>query len=336
MSPPESRQPTDDAPTSADGHRPTDSRGVELPSWLMSLVFHAVVLMALAFLVRWTPQQVGSAERTADVGIALKHSEGPRDYYETEETSSASTDVVASSSDLSIEAMLAEQAPIDVSEVLPGRPAIGPGAIESGGPVGPGREVGPAAGAVSRLGGQGSSTFFGLTGEGFRFAYVLDRSGSMGGSGRSALRAAQEELVSSIQTLGDTHQFVIIFYNEQAAVFNPAGGQKLPFATEQTKRRAAKFIRSITADGRTRHYDALRAAINRGPDVIFFLTDADDPLSPREMHEIENKAAGITIYTVQFGMGPQQGSDNFLIQLARRSGGQHVYVDLHKLRPAGR
>jgi len=39
--------------------------------------------------------------------------------------------------------------------------------------------------------------FFGAEGKGYKFVYVLDRSGSMGGSGAKALRAAKAELLAS-------------------------------------------------------------------------------------------------------------------------------------------
>ena len=74
-------------------------------------------------------------------------------------------------------------------------------------------------------------------------------------------------------------------------------------------------------------------AIKLQPDVIFLLTDADPdtPLPAAQVYEILRRTAGITIHTVEFGSGPQRKAENFLVRLARQTGGQHVYVDISKL-----
>jgi len=139
---------------------------------------------------------------------------------------------------------------------------------------------------------------FGIPGEGYKFVYVFDRSGSMGGSGRSALSAAKAELLASLESLEKTHQFQIIFYNDRPTKFNPTGNpDRLVFATERNKALARRFVASITAEGGTRHEEALIAAIKLQPDVIFFLTDADEPkLWPDQLARIHRMAAGITIH----------------------------------------
>ena len=73
-------------------------------------------------------------------------------------------------------------------------------------------------------------------------------------------------------------------------------------------------------------------AITLHPDVLFFLTDADQPvLSTGQLYEIRRRAAGITIHAIELGFGPQGDSNNFLVKLARQNGGEHVYVDVSKL-----
>lgn len=97
---------------------------------------------------------------------------------------------------------------------------------------------------------------------------------------------------------------------------------------------ALKFIRGITADGSTEHEVALVAAVKLQPDVIFFLTDADEPkLWPRQLEKIRRMAAGITIHAIEFGFGPQTDSNNFLVRLARDNGGKHGYVNIMSLSP---
>ena len=176
------------------------------------------------------------------------------------------------------------------------------------------------------------TSLFGTSGEGYKFVYVFDRSGSMGGSGTRSLRAVKKELQKSLANLDTVHQFQIIFYNDTVRVFNPTGTPgRLPFATEQTKNEALRFIHSTSAEGGTRHEDAIKMAIRLRPDVIFLLTDGDEPrLSRRQLESIERQAAGITINTIEFGPGPEPATPSFLKTLAEENGGQYAYVDTTK------
>jgi len=181
--------------------------------------------------------------------------------------------------------------------------------------------------------GKGRTSFFGLVGEGYKFVYVVDRSGSMSAGPRDALRVAKAELVRSIRRLDSVHQFQLIFYNERPLLFNPSGMPgRLALATERNKQQAEQFIDSVRAFGGTGHEDALRLAIRLHPDVIFLLTDAaDPPLTPGQLTTLRDLAAGIVIHAVEFGEGPKPAGENFLAQLARQTGGQYAYVDVSRI-----
>ncbi len=74
------------------------------------------------------------------------------------------------------------------------------------------------------LGGRARTSLYGIEADGYKFIYVFDRSGSMGGSGRNTpLSSAKANLLASLESLGDTHQFQIIFYNEKPTMFALAG-----------------------------------------------------------------------------------------------------------------
>ena len=121
-------------------------------------------------------------------------------------------------------------------------------------------------------------SLFGIEAEGYKFVYVFDRSGSMDAPGHHALPAVKAELIRSLQTLDSVHQFQIIFYNERPRLFSPTGEPgRLVFGSDQNKRLAENFINSVEADGGTDHEEALMLAIKAHPDVIFLLTDGDDP-----------------------------------------------------------
>jgi hypothetical protein len=181
-------------------------------------------------------------------------------------------------------------------------------------------------------GGKGRTVLFGLVGEGYKFVYVFDRSGSMGGEGRESLKAVKAELVKSLKHLDTVHQFQIVFYNERVAVFNPSGTPgRLAFGTDENKERAAHFLDSISADGGTDHEQALKTAIRMHPDVIYFLSDADDPkLTAKQLAKIRNLAAGTIINCVEFGPGAKPEGTTFLETLAKQNGGGYVYIDISK------
>lgn len=331
------------ADRSADG-QPTASWAVlcfriETPSWLLSAAVHFAALILLALSLERPPAgaaaplswELGFAESTADAPAeTLPFEVAPLPISPSVPDSSAAAaggEPVRTLADA-----LGGPVSIDPSGALPSAPAVGGSSGESG--AGDIRAaIGAAPSRPAALGGKATVGVFGTTGEGYKFVYVFDRSGSMGGSGRNALEAAKAELLASLRALSQTHQFQIVFYNDQVTKFNPTGDpDRLVFATEQNKQAAARFLATITADGGTQHEAALSAAIRLRPDVIFFLTDADEPkLYPAQLQRIHRMANGITINTIEFGHGPRVPEDNFLVRLARENGGQHAYFDVSKL-----
>jgi Ca-activated chloride channel family protein len=113
---------------------------------------------------------------------------------------------------------------------------------------------------------------------------------------------------------------------------NPGQPPQLVFGDTQGKRLAEQFIAGVVADGGTRHVEALTAALEFRPDVIFFLTDADEPrLSDAELRKIKDRNRGTSINTIEFGSGPSSGQYSFLQKLAAQNDGKHVYLDVTSL-----
>ena len=78
--------------------------------------------------------------------------------------------------------------------------------------------------------------------------------------------------------------------------------------------------------------DVVRNALRMRPDVIFFLTDADEPeLRTDDFLFIRRLNQGTSINTIEFGRGPPKPRYNFLQKLAAENGGQHSYVDVTRL-----
>jgi Mg-chelatase subunit ChlD len=180
--------------------------------------------------------------------------------------------------------------------------------------------------------GYAQTSVFGVQGKGSKFIYVFDRSASMEGR---PLAAAKKQLLESLQSLESVQQFHIIFFNTKTQSFdNSGGGHRIAFASDRNKKLAANFVGGITADGGTDRMVALNEALNFAPDVIFFLTDADDAMSPSEMAELAraNRKAQASICVIEFGKKPSPTPNNFLARLAHDNGGQYGYVDTTKLK----
>ncbi len=305
------------------------------PAWVLSLGLHATLVAAMLGVIRLVPTGIATEpERTT--GIALvRQEDGKREYFAEPEAMAASRQSqsgkpgVASSFP---DASEISEMTVDVSSYLPGQDAPGAG--------------GPAAAAAPRageLGGQAAAGFeadgktrtgvFGVYGEGTRFVYVFDRSGSMAGFEGRPLAAAKSELRASLNDLGRQNQFQIIFYNEHPRAFQPFGEKpKLQWGDQASKDLARAFVNEVAASGSTQHMEALQLALGLSPDVIFFLTDADEPvLSNADLVRIRRANKGTAIYAVEFGFGPQRNPDNFLVQMAQQNRGKHVYVDISRL-----
>ncbi len=308
-----------------------------LPAWLSSMVLHAVLLVLLVFLVQSAPPGVVE-EPDRTTGIVLKHTTNTGEYYEGENVDiNAASDSASSSAPADFAAALPSEndSPLDAKSFLPDTST-------GGGPAG-----GTVSGGGLRLNGTGTGTginnldggkvrtgVFGITGEGYKFVYVFDKSDSMNGYEGRPLTAAKRELLESLKSLGKLQQFQIIFYNEYENIFNPTLPGRLFFATEENKKAAQGFIRQITAEGTTRHLEPLLTAVDMGPDIIFFLTDGTDPkLHVEDLRRIERRNAGrAAINVIQFGT-TQSGGDNWLKRLARQNRGEYVFFNLRRLSP---
>ncbi len=311
-----------------DGHpaEPTARERV-LPAWSVSVVLHVGLVLLLGFTLQGAPRGAGEEPgRTA--GIVLKRLSAEGELYEGETLDRSQLSTATGASD-SLAALPDASAVSDPTAALPERVNIGAGPQAS-------QRVGDA-GAATQGGGHGHGPLtggkarvkvFGVEGEGTKF--VFDRSVSMAGS---PLRTAKAELISSLAALESVHQFQIIFFNHQLRTFDLTGGQRrIAFATEQNKRLAVNFVGGMTADGGTDRLSALRLAVGMQPDAIFFLTDVDDPMTAGDLDLIRRlNRAGASINTIEFGYGPSSSSVNFLIRLARQTGGKYVYVDTSRL-----
>lgn len=325
--------------------QPAGDRRFLWPSWLTSAVFHAALLVALGLTVEQRPKLPGDSPFPTSVSLSFSDQDAPP-ALDTLSGPEASLTILSEAPPNDSPEPLADPAdsalaslPVPELPPLP-RPETPPGTTDADVPeeVSGGASP-PAAGAARRTGpqalsailGQTRTGVFGIEAVGQKFVYVFDRSASMSLHNGGPLAAAKTQLLGSLQDLGRTNQFQIVFYNDRLTLFDDSG--RLVFGTDDQKRRAIRFVHSMSADGATRHEEALAAALRMGPDVIFFLTDADHPqLSEAQLARLERLNGGAAqIHTIEFGFGPSYGPRNFLQKLADLNRGQYVYVDVSKL-----
>ncbi len=314
-------------------------RLVLLPAWTGSLFFHFLVLLLMLYFFQFhAVRRSAPGERNAVGGIVLeKATETGKSYVDSQnnEFGEASPDASPNATPTLDRLLSQDLSNVDLKQSLP-NPTIGPTAasgraVQVPGSSGLASGLSGASGAFGReFGGKVKVSFFGTEGTGTRFVFVFDRSASMDEDGGRPLRAAKEQLLKSLEPLTDLHQFNIIFYNEEFIVWRQ---RELPFAKDQQKESAAKFVRGMTARGGTEHLKPLLEAIKLKPDVIFFLTDGEEKDErPGDLDTIRRRNPGIQINTIQFGIGSLRSDRSFLRTLATQNGGQYKYINVVELR----
>ncbi|MDR1053994.1 MAG: VWA domain-containing protein [Planctomycetaceae bacterium] len=310
-------------------------------AWFGSLLFHLVLLWVLVLLIRAQP--VGSSvsnERNALVGILVKRVDGEVVQY----VGGEGVEVLESGGLQSEELIVS-----DNSFELPpmqSPPRIGIGkTIKSDSGVelfasdllndfpSSTNAVMRDVGDVSGGGGLSKLRVFNLAAAGNNFVFVFDKSNSMNEFDKIPFSSAKLELLRNIQELGNNKKskFNIIFYNNELRQWSERG---MVEATELNCRSAVQFVQSEVAQGGTKHYEPLVAALRQQPDVIFFLTDGDDndAMTQMQLADIKrtNQLLKVRINVIQFGVGNDRVSE-FLKQLAEENNGQYSYINVKEL-----
>lgn len=176
------------------------------------------------------------------------------------------------------------------------------------------------------------TSFFQVPAHGRSVVYVLDRSTSMGFN--DALSALKRELRASLAQLPDDAQFQVIFYNRVAEPMRIAGATDLLIANAANKEAVIRRVEELRADGGTEHLPALQMALSYHPDVIYFLTDADD-LSSEQVRVLTQLNRGRTaIHSFEFCLANRTREELPLHVLARQNRGLYHAVSV-QLKPGG-
>lgn len=287
---------------------------------------------------------VRSAPRGADVerdrtaGIVLvEDRRGEVEYYSESEANSAGDARTNTTAPQQVAAALpsSSRMPVDLAGLRPSKVNIAGAGTDFSAALPDVSGLLAGVGPSRSVGGKTTTQVFGLQGTGSKFVYVFDRSGSMSAENGLPLKAAKSQMIASLQSLKSTDQFQIIFYNERTLPFSPFPGKEptLMFGTDENKDLARRFIERVTASGGTQHLPALQIALNMTPDVIFFLTDADEPrMTSGELAQILRLNKISSINSIEFGTRPYPRRGNFLFKLADQNNGNYVYRNVAELK----
>jgi hypothetical protein len=173
------------------------------------------------------------------------------------------------------------------------------------------------------------TSLFGLPGNGSKFLYVVDTSESMRIPKGKPLASAKEEIIASIDKLDKLTEFYIIHYNNVARLLDVTGGRHA-FGTDENKQAAKQAIEAIQTGPRTEHEPAILMALKMHPDVLWLITDGDDPeLTARDLARINRvNDARTIIHCVQFGKGQPKRGEEWLKKLASQNRGEYKFVDV--------
>ena len=299
----------------------------KLSAWIGSILFHTLLVLFVLYWFSSGQDRSMPGERTAVGSVVFQPRGG------TKEPGIASPSMQTADSELAdIEKFAKGTVNIPLPISAPGQ--------QQGANVGAGSATGITAsfehGALNdtgrgNLAGETVVQLFGTQGKGTKFVYVFDHSASMDGK---QIRRAKAELIQSLDSLGDFHQFNIIFYNHEFRPWRSGTTKVLVFAKPENKRDAVRSIEETIAIGGTYHYKPLMEAVAHRPDVIFFLTDgeAEDDLKPAELEAIDRANSlgrGAQINVIQFGSGRLADSESrALKQLATQNHGEYRYINV--------
>ncbi|HVJ86609.1 MAG TPA: hypothetical protein VM452_13250 [Caulifigura sp.] len=318
------------------------------PSWLLSAVTH----LAVAWIVWQVAQTPGCQARRGEqisegreVGIFVRE-RGPEDPREPGASppaaAAAATTGVGAATETTPQRSAAPSLPPSLAGFEPPR-AIGVGPapefvrkaaqaaggplVQNGGPAGRG-DFGSGTGSKSGRGSGNGTSMYGIAAKGKKFVYVIDRSSSM----TDVLLSAKNELMASLRRLDESQEFQVVFFNDRPREL------KHRFSTFHGTPSDLQLVESQLADfsasDGTNRLLALKKALEFRPDVIYFLTDAEDEMTSAQRAEIRGLLRGAQINCIEFGQGlPVTGPDgkparNFLHKLAEESGGGYRYFDI--------
>jgi hypothetical protein len=176
--------------------------------------------------------------------------------------------------------------------------------------------------AIPTGGAGGVASFFGVEARGQRFAYIVDRSGSMEGA---KIQTLKSQLISSIGGLSESASFMVFFYSSGARSL----GNRSRWLDADPRNRdlASREIAATSAHGGTDPLPAFELAFNMRPkpDAIYFMTDGVfDEAVAAEIAALNARTGAVTpVHAISL---VDDSARELLQSIARQSGGTYTHV----------
>jgi len=168
-------------------------------------------------------------------------------------------------------------------------------------------------------------SFCGVRARAHTICYVVDASGSMDGA---PFDDARQRIHYSVAKLDRTQSFCVRFYRAFQVKRFPQGPKAGAFvsATNRSIADLVGWMQKVKPGGLTTPAGALRAALESGPDVVFFYSDGIFSKATLEVAKTCRKP-GTVIHALC--LGHDDDGERRLQQLASLGGGTCTFVPLH-------
>jgi len=241
----------------------------DIPSWLVSTLFHLVVFVILALC------SFRIAQEDSAVAIISSRDVTDSEFEEIDDSFDLEVEPIEDLSALPSEmpdpglANLGEIASVDTTPLADvGSMAAPTSLADIGAPFGS-----TGTGLASSGMGDGGATFFGKRSSGRRFVFVVDNSNSMT---KGRFETALHELVETVKKLGPEQEFYVLFFSDTAyPLFHPQPVSSYVKATPENKLKLRKWLTYVELCLRTDAAEAVEAALKLRPDAVYLLGDGE-------------------------------------------------------------
>lgn len=250
-----------------------------LPSWLVSFTVHLALILMLA-LWTWGAQKDASIQlEIAEIGDTQFDSMTMQIEFEDvtlEDNMDEMESTEFSESQMTFDVELEEAIPEVLADsvdpfAMTELPEFALPAAKAGGEANTSSSQAEAGKGAEQGAG---AEFFGTKSYGSDFVFVIDASSSMINYYRWV--RAVRELKTSLDQLGSDQNFLVLLYNNQAyMMFGAPADQKLIPATKENKKKISQWLQAAQPFGGTEPGEAMRMALAKKPDAIYFLSDGE-------------------------------------------------------------
>ncbi|TVP99065.1 MAG: hypothetical protein EA381_10890 [Planctomycetaceae bacterium] len=301
-------------------------------AWLVSLLSHVALLLALGFLSLSVPQ---SRDQLALSASATEASEDPVETFTIESPAEVAID---QPEEVSAPAWESESSPLgeglasDVALDL----AVGPPTPATDGMPNPAAT--DLASSQLTANSDNRVQFAGIDGGGNHFVYLVDSSNSM-----KNFNEARQELLRSVESLREDQRFYVIFYDQQPDYMRLTNtGRDEPTslrATAANKLAVRRWAMTITQERGKSPVEALEFAFDLRPDVIFLLSDGEFTMRTEEVIRERNHRDNLfgdaqrlsIVHTIRypgFSSSEAKKAESQMRRIAEENGGQYRNIEI--------